>query len=160
MNVTFSWYVQESLINSAIKDHLVYLAALLCPDGNAETFADIAEVAGKLLPAHSKQDFLRNTAIFYCGVHSELTIGLLNESVQKNLQGDEDMAEIAKEWEQIENESETIMSELIQEGKKLNVKNVSFKLITQLSLTDVTLTVGDICYYSDLLITKWELIEN
>ncbi len=160
MFVTFNWHLKRYALETAVQYQLTRYAAMLCVDGDAQTFADLARVARLVLTTDWRMTFLRSTAIYFCDVHPLLSIGKLNELVQEQQGGDECMAEVAKEWARIESESEGIKSELTEEGKELNLKHVSAELSVRLHLAGFRLRTSEVIYYSDLLLTRWGVLED
>ncbi len=161
MLVTFFWHMREYWFNNEVRKGLMRRAALLCiEEGNEKTFADLALVAKKLLPRAWKLEFIRATAVYFCAVNSTLTIKLLNETVQDLLDGDEDMERVLTEWEYVEIETEAMKSGLDKVNGTFSLSEVAIELAKRLDSTDVKIAYGDVVYYANLVITRWNRVED
>ena len=161
MLVTFFWHMREYWFNNEVRKGLMRRAALLCiEEGNEQTFADLALVAKKLLPKAWKLEFIRATAVYFCAVNSTLTIKLLNEKVQNLLDGDEDMEKVLTEWEYVETESEAMKSGLDKVNGTFSLSEVAIELAKRLESADVKIAYGDVVYYANLVITRWNRVED
>ena len=161
MLVTFFWHLREYWFNNEVRKGLMRKAALLCAqEGNEQTFADLALVAKKLLPRAWKLEFIRATAVYFCAVNPTLSIKLLNEKVQDLLDGDEDMERVLTEWEYVETETEAMKSGLDKVNGTFSLSEVAIELAKRLESADVKIAYGDVVYYANLVITRWNRVED
>ncbi len=161
MLVTFFWHMREYWFNNEVRKGLMRKAAHLCiQEGNEQTFADLALVAKKLLPRAWKLEFIRATAVYFCAVNPTLTIKLLNEKVQDLLDGDEDMERVLTEWEYVETETEAMKSGLDNVNGTFSLSEVAIELAKRLESAEVKIAYGDVVYYANLVITRWNRVED
>ena len=89
-----------------------------------------------------------------------LTIKLLNEKVQDLLDGDEDMERVLTEWEFVETEAEAMKAGLDKENGTISLSEVAIELAKRLESADVKIAYGDVVYYANLVITRWNRLED
>jgi len=153
--------MREYWFNNEVRKGLMRRAALLCiEEGNEQTFADLALVAKKLLPRTWKLEFIRATAVYFCAVNPMLSIKLLNERVQDLLDGDEDMERVLTEWEYVEIETEAMKSGLDKVNGTFSLSEVAIELAKRLESSNVKIAYGDVVYYANLVITRWNRVED
>ena len=70
------------------------------------------------------------------------------------------MERVLAEWEYVETETEAMKAGLDKENGKISLSEVAIELAKRLESADVKIAYGDVVYYANLVITRWNRLED